>query len=134
MMNHNPAKRGVNVVVSINDNKIGGQKNAVLNRRMSSINITNKINGEWNKSLAGTKAWDLNCAGFIVKDEQNFRALEECFNTGTAVNVKLSDGNISYTGSALITSFPISAPYNQSFSYSITLLGISELEFSKKEE
>lgn len=46
MMNHNPAKRGVNVVVSINDNKIGGQKNAVLNRRMSSINITNKINGE----------------------------------------------------------------------------------------
>lgn len=129
-----PVHRGLDVILSVNNKKLGGQHNAILGRTMSPIKITNKINGEWEKSLSGIKTWNLNCTGLIVKDEEAFEELEECFSAGTAIDVTLSDDKISYTGTALITNFPVSAPYNQSFSYSITLLGISELKFSKKEE
>lgn len=46
MDNLRPLHRGIDVVLSINDKKVGGQNNATLNRTMSPIKITNKINGE----------------------------------------------------------------------------------------
>ncbi len=128
MDNLRPIHRGLDVILSINDKVVGGQHNATLNRTMSPIRVTNKINGEWETSLSGIKSWTLNCTGFIVKDEEAFQELEECFNAGTAVNVKLSDNKKTYTGTALITSFPVSANYSTSFAYTIGLLGISELE------
>ena len=127
MDNLRPLHRGIDVVLSINDKKVGGQNNATLNRTMSPIKITNKINGEWENSLAGVKSWSLNCNGLVVKDEEAFQELEACFNNGIAVTVSLADANKTYIGSALITNFPVSAPYNTNFSYSITLLGINEL-------
>ena len=127
MNNLRPLHRGVDVILSINNKKVGGQTNAVLSRTMSPIKITNKINGEWENSLAGVKSWSLKCAGLIVKDEEAFQELEDCFNNGTAVTASLADADKTYTGSALITNFPVSAPYNTNFSYSITLLGINEL-------
>lgn len=128
MKNLRPVNRGMDIILSINEEIVGGQTHATLNRRMSPINVTNKINGDWETSLSGTKSWDLNCNGFVIKNEEAFQKLEECFNAGTEVQVELSDGNVSYAGAALITSFPVSAPYNSSFSYSISLLGISELK------
>ena len=128
MDNLRPLHRGMDIILSINNKKIGGQSNARLNRTMSPINVTNKINGEWEKSLSGLKTWTLNCTGLVVKDEEAFQELEECSNSGTAVTVQLADENKTYRGTALITNFPIAAPYNTNFSYSITLLGIDELK------
>lgn len=133
MSNLKPIHRGLDVILSLNNKKLGGQHNATLNRTMSPITVTNKINGEWENSLSGIKSWTLNCAGLIIKDEESFQELESCFSAGTPVNVELADDKVSYTGTALITNFPISAPYNQNFSYSLALLGTSELEFQVKE-
>ena len=123
-----PMNRGIDIILSVDNNKLGGQLDATLNRSMTPINITNKINGEWETSLSGTKTWNIYCEGLVVKNEQAFKELENSFNAGTAVDVELTDGNVSYSGRALITDFPVSAPYNTNFSYTITLLGISELE------
>ena len=127
MDNLRPLHRGIDVVLSINGKNVGGQTNATLNRTMSPIKITNKINGEWENSLSGVKSWTLNCTGLVVKDEESFQELEECFNNGTTVTVRLADTHKAYIGNALITNFPVSAPYNTNFSYSIALLGINEL-------
>lgn len=132
MDNLRPLHRGIDVVLSINGKNVGGQNNATLNRTMSPIKITNKINGEWENSLSGVKSWTLNCTGLVVKDEESFQELEDCFNTGTAVTVRLADSSKAYTGSALITNFPVSAPYNTNFSYSISLLGINELTIEQE--
>lgn len=123
-----PMNRGIDIILSVNEAKLGGQINATLNRTMTPINITNKINGNWETSLSGTKTWNVVCNGLVVKDEAAFQQLEDAFNAGTAVDVLLSDDNISYSGRALITNFPVAAPYNTNFTYSITLLGITELE------
>ena len=127
MENLKPIHRGLDVILSVNNKDLGGQHNATLNRIMSPIKVTNKINGEWERSLSGVRAWSLACSGFIIKDEESFQELEECFNAGTAVNVKLGDGTRTYAGTALITSFPVAANYSTSFSYNISLLGIDEL-------
>lgn len=128
MDNLRPIHRGLDVILSINDNIVGGQHNATLNRTMSPIKVTNKINGEWEKSLSGLKSWTLNCTGFIVKDEEAFQELETKFNEGAEINVQLSDGKKTYRGTALITNFPVAANYSTSFAYTLSLLGVSELE------
>lgn len=130
MQNLRPIHRGLDVILSVNNKKLGGQHNAILTRKMSPIKVTNKINGEWEQSLSGVKSWTLTCNGFIIKDEESFQELEECFSAGTPVTVSLNDNKVAYTGTALITNFPVSAPYDEQFSYSIVLLGIDELTFA----
>lgn len=123
-----PANKGVDVVLSINNIPLGGQKNATLNRRMTPINITNKITGEWSTSLSGVRTWSLNCSGIFIKDDEAFHILEDAFNNGTAIHVVLTDDNIKYEGEALITSFPLSTNYSDSCVYSINLIGNGELK------
>lgn len=131
--NLQPLHRGVDVILSINSKIIGGQTNADLTRTMSPIKVTNKINGDWEKSLAGVKSWKLTCKGFIVKDELSFQELENSFNSGLEVSLSLNDGVKTYTGNALITNFPVAAPYDDNFSYDITFLGVSELTINEQE-
>lgn len=119
--------KAVNAILSIDGKPLGGQKNCTLNRTMKPIDITNKINGDWNTSLAGLKGWSINCTGMFIKDEESFDILEKAFYNGTAVDVKITDDNRTYAGSALITNFPINLNYNDTFIYNITLLGTGEL-------
>ena len=122
-----PANKGVDAILFLEDKALAGQKNASLTRRMSPINITNKITGEWSDSLSGVKSWSVTCSGVFIKDEESFNILENAFNEGTSITVKLSDGNRSYQGKALITSFPMTANYNDTFTYNIGLTGVGEL-------
>ena len=56
MENLKPIHRGLDVILSVNNKDLGGQHNATLNRIMSPIKVTNKINGEWERSLSGVRA------------------------------------------------------------------------------
>lgn len=127
-MNKERPNRGIDAIVYINDKPVGGQKNCVLNRMMTPINITNKITGEWSDSIAGLKSWNLTCQGMFIKDEESFDQLEQAFYNGEKVKVKMSDNNRSYEGEALIVNFPITATYNDTFAYSITFTGAGELK------
>ena len=123
-----PANKGVDAILYLGDKPLAGQKNATLTRRMSPINITNKITGEWENSISGTKSWSVTCSGMFIKDEESFDILENSFNSGSPIVIKLTDNNRNYEGKALITSFPLSANYNDAFTYNLTLTGIGELK------
>lgn len=127
-MNKERPNRGIDAIVYIDDKPVGGQKNCILNRMMTPINITNKITGEWSDSIAGLKSWNLTCQGMFIKDEESFDQLEQAFYDGEKVKVKMSDNNRSYEGEALIVNFPITATYNDTFAYSITFTGAGELK------
>ena len=124
-----PANKGVDAVVYFNNTPLAGQKNATINRRMNPINVTNKINGDWSTSLAGTKSWTLICDGMFIKDKESFDTLESVFSNGLSVNVEISDGDRKYTGRALVTSFPVAIKYNDTYAYNITLTGTGELVY-----
>ena len=126
-MTHKPTNRGVDVILCLDGEILGGQQSATLSRSVTSIDITNQINGEWQENIAGLKYWSLSCSGIYVKNIQAFDALENAFRNGTKILLELSDGKKQYQGSAIITNFPISVTYNSNFTYSLTLLGVGEL-------
>ena len=128
MITMKPMHRGIKAILYINGEVLGGQQNATLNRNMTPIDITNKINDEWRNSLSGVKQWSLICSGMLVKNSHTFDLLEQAFNNGDKITVKLSDELATYEGEALITNFPVSALYNENFVYNITLRGIGELK------
>lgn len=123
-----PTNQGVDAILSIDGVILGGQKTAILNRTMSPINITNQINNDWQKNIAGTRAWSLTCGGMFIKGQEAFDALEKAFYDGKEVTVTLTDNDRTYTGQAIITSFPVTANYNDAFMYSLIFLGTGPLE------
>lgn len=123
-----PTNQGVDAILSIDGVVLGGQKTAILNRTMSPINITNQINNDWQRNIAGTRAWSLTCGGMFIKGQEAFDALEKAFYDGKEVTVTLTDNDRTYTGQAIITSFPVTANYNDAFMYSLIFLGTGPLE------
>lgn len=122
-----PTHNGVNAVLFVNNVAVAGQTNCTLNRTMKPITITNKINGTWEESLSGIRNWSLNCTGMFIKNKEAFDQLQQAFYNGDAITAKITDGDREYTGTGLITRFPVSAAYNDAYVYNITILGTGAL-------
>ena len=122
------AKRGLDIRISIGENFLAGQRGATLNRSAETIDITNKVSAGWKESITSVKEWSVDCDGVFVADDVALKALETAFNANTVVDVKISDGTWGYKGKAIITDFPIDAPYDDAATYSLTLQGTGELQ------
>ena len=118
---------GIDVVLKINDKPVAGQLNASLNRSMSPIDITNRINGDWKESLSGIHTWRVKCGGLYVVNAEGLQALEDAFLNNDEIDVSICFAHKNYFGRALITDFPVSSKYNVQFKYDVTLLGTGEL-------
>lgn len=123
----NKVQSGIDVVLFVNDAPVAGQQNASLNRSMTSINITNQIDANWQESIGGIKSWNISCDGMYVKNSKGFMALEEAFMNNTEIKVQIVLNNQKYEGQGLIINFPMSAMYNSQFKYTIKILGTGEL-------
>ena len=120
-------QRSIDVVLMVNDIPVAGQQNASLTRSMTPIDITNKIDDFWKKSLSGTKTWKVSCSGMYVKDAESYRALENAFMNNEELTVRVMMDNHSYVGQALIISLPLNAVFNTQFKYTLQMLGTGEL-------
>lgn len=123
--------RGMDVLVSIKSGLeyvvVGGQRGATLNRSSEAIDVTNKVNGGWKENVAGFKEWSVDCDGLYVVDDAGYAALEAAFNTSDEVELKIASGSLVYVGKAIITDFPIEAPYDDIATYSISFTGTGAL-------
>lgn len=126
--------KGLDVLVSVETGvpgtftTVGGQRGATLNRSAETIDVTNKVGDGWKESVTGFKEWSMDCDGLYVVDDAAFTALETAFLAGTAVNIKISNGSdINYSGEAVITDFPIEAPYDDVATYSVSFTGTGAL-------
>ena len=118
---------GIDVVLKINNKPVAGQLNATLNRSMTPINITNKINGNWEENLGGLHSWKIRCDGLYVINAEGLQALEDAFMNNEEIDVSIAFNGKNYFGQALITDYPVSAQYNAQFKYDVSLLGTGEL-------
>lgn len=123
----NNVQSSVNIAILVDNKLIGGQLGASLSRSASAIDITNKINGEWQNNLLGVKTWHITCNGLYIKDATGFSALEDAFMNNNSIKVQMTIGDTKWIGNALVIDFPLSAVYNQQFKYSVKLLGDGEL-------
>lgn len=127
--------KGVDFVIKIEDssvpgtyNILGGQRGATLNRSSETIDITTKSSSGWRENEASIREWSIEADGLLIEDDTAYTELENCYMNGTKVLVELvtAAGN-TYEGEALITDFPIEAPYDDAATYSVTLQGTGPL-------
>lgn len=120
--------RSVDITLYIDGLPLGGQQSANLSRQSRLIDITNKINSEWEEVLGGTKSWSVVCSGIYVINDEALALLEDAFMNNKAITVSLNTGFQRLQGQALITDFPLSAVFDKEFKYTLNLLGTGPLE------
>lgn len=120
--------KGVDFIVKVGTNVLGGQRGATLNRTADTIDTTTKASNEWRESEASIKEWGIDADGLLVEDDVAYLALEAAYMAGTKVNIELETaaGN-KYSGQAIITDFPVEAPYDDAATYSVSFMGTGPL-------
>lgn len=127
----NNTQKGIDIVLKIGEQTLAGQLGARLTQSASPIDITNKITGEWKEYLGGLKSWQVDCNGLYVKNKDTYSQLQEAFRTNTNIDVEIILDQHRYIGQALLTEFPLTAMYNDTYKYSARLLGDGELAISE---
>jgi len=123
-----PKVKGVDVVIKIGTDLLGGQRSATLNRAGETIDVTTKDSNGWKESEPGLKEWSIDCDGLFVESDTAYEALETAFLNGDKVSVELGmPSGLKYSGQAIITDFPLEAPYDDNVSYSVAFAGDGEL-------
>lgn len=110
---------------------ISGQQGLTINRSADQIEITSKdTQGGWKSYLAGMKEWSIDNDGLYVSNDQSHRILSQAFENSDPVCIKVVDGKRKagmFGGLAVVTDYPIEAPYDDAVTYSITLSGMGPL-------
>ena len=123
-----PKVKGVDVVIKIGTDLLAGQRSATLNRAGETIDVTTKDSNGWKESEPGLKEWSIDCDGLFVESDTAYEALETAFINGDKVSVELGmPSGLKYSGQAIITDFPLEAPYDDNVSYSVAFAGDGEL-------
>ena len=106
---------------------ISGQQGLTINRSAETIEVNSKsTEGGWKDSLAGMKEWSIDNDGLWVASDDAHKALATAFKNGDPVCVKVINKKTNkglFGGLAVITDYPIEAPYDDAVTYSITLQG-----------
>lgn len=119
--------KGLNVLLKVGGKAVAAQSNAQLARNTKAVDVSNKIDLKWDDFLPGSKNWSIVCTGAWVVNDEALTALENSYMNNEKVEVRLDNGIFTYSGNAIITSFPIGAMYNQDVTYSINLQGCGPL-------
>lgn len=110
---------------------VSGQQGLTINRSADSIEITSKdTEGSWKSKLAGMKEWSIDNDGIYVVESESHKALTEAFNESEPVCIKVYNNKAKkgmLGGLAIITDYPIEAPYDDAVTYSLTLEGMGAL-------
>ena len=127
-------KTGVDVLISVVDETdeeqvIGGQRGATLNREVNTIDATHKQVAGWGYNIAGQGSWSIDTDGVLLEDDASLTLLEDAFENKEAVTVQWTNpSGQSYRGEAIITSYPVEAPMDDVMTYSMSFQGQGKYE------
>ncbi|GIO27726.1 phage major tail protein, TP901-1 family [Ornithinibacillus bavariensis] len=110
---------------------IAGQQGLTINRDKDTIEVTSKdTEGGWKEFLGGTKEWSIDNDGVYVRNHDSHKQLLALYEGDDAVLIKVTNQKAKtdmFGGLAILTSYPIEAPYDDAVTYSITLQGTGAL-------
>ena len=122
------AIKGLDVLIKVGSQVVGGQRNASLEMSAETIDTTVKTTGGWAAKIPGIKSWTSSCDGVYFVDDAGLEAAQTAFMNGTAVSLELSNSNgLSYSGQAVITSMSVEAGQEDIVSYTISFEGTGAL-------
>lgn len=124
--------RGIDFLVFINTGddvtpawtKVAGQRGGTFNMESDTIDLASKDNFGWAYEDYGTASWSIETDGVFVEGDESHQAIIDAFLAKEAVLARWQfPSGKRYEGSAIITEFPIEAPYDDVATYSFTLQG-----------
>jgi TP901-1 family phage major tail protein len=133
----NKAIAGKDILLSIWDTTgstllaVAGQQGLTINRDKDTIEVTSKdTQGGWKENVVGFKEWSIDNDGVYVRDHGSHQLLKAIFDGDDPVLIKVTNQKAKtemFAGLALLTSYPIEAPYDDAVTYSISLQGTGAL-------
>lgn len=110
---------------------VAGQQGLTINRSKDSIEVTSKdTKGGWKSKVGGMKEWSIENDGLYVGEDESHRALNKAFHDDEMVCLKVinqKEKTSMFGGLAIVTDYPIEAPFDDAVTYSISLEGVGEL-------
>ena len=122
------AIKGLDVLIKVGSQVVGGQRNASLEMSAETIDTTVKTTGGWAAKIPGIKSWTSSCDGVYFVDDAGLEAAQTAFMNGTAVSLEFSNSSgLTYSGQAVITSMSVEAGQEDIVSYTISFEGTGAL-------
>ena len=117
--------RGLDVLVYVGENAVGGQKGCTLTMEAETIDVSNKNDFGWSSTIGGAKSWSVSCDGQFIAADAGQKALITAFVNGTDVQVEMknSDNSIYFSGTAAITSLEVDAQFDDVATITMELQG-----------
>ena len=110
---------------------ISGQQGLTINRSADSIEITSKDTaGGWKSKIAGMKEWSIDNDGLYVPGDESHTLLSAAFENSEPICLKVINGKTKvgmFGGLAVITDYPLEAPFDDAMTYSLSLEGMGAL-------
>lgn len=125
--------KGLDILVYVGEQAIGGQQNCSLSMEADTIDVSNKSDLGWSSFIAGAKSWSVSCDGQFITDDAGQKALMKAFVAGTNVKVEMknADDSVYFAGEAAITSVELEAAFDDVCTMSLELQGLGELAVEK---
>jgi len=142
MANLTTALNGTDIKVYDSSNiLVAYAQSGTLNVNMSTRSITNKESSGWDENMEGVRNWDISVDGAYAWTDTGGTALtngaDDLLNsyilTRASFTIKFGNtdttdvGNTYYEGTAWLTSFSVSAPNEDTATYSLSFTGTGEL-------
>lgn len=122
------AIKGLDVLIKVGSQVVGGQRNASLEMSAETIDTTVKSTGGWAAKIPGMKSWTSSCDGVYFLDDAGLSAAQTAFMSGTPVQLVFSNTDgLAYSGQAVITSMSVEAGQEDVVSYTISFEGTGAL-------
>ena len=122
------AIKGLDVLIKVGTQVVGGQRTATLEMSAETIDTTVKSTGGWAAKIPGMKSWTSSCDGVYFLDDAGLEAAQTAFMNGTAVQLDFSNSaGLAYSGQAVITSMSVEAGQEDIVSYTISFEGTGAL-------
>ena len=124
--------RGIDFLIYINTGtsgspaytKVAGQRGGTFNLSSDEIDLSSKDNYGFSDRDYGTQEWSIDGDGVFIEGDTSHDAIIDAFLAREALLVRWTfPSGKSYEGRAIITEFPIEAPYDDVATYSLTLAG-----------
>lgn len=110
---------------------VAGQQGLTINRDKDTIEVTSKDTvGGWKENIVGMKGWSIDNDGVYVRDHASHKLLKDIFEGDDPILIKVTNQKAKtemFGGLALLTNYPIEAPYDDAVTYSISLTGTGAL-------
>jgi|SRR5690625_2510743 len=106
---------------------VAGQQGLTINRSKDTFEVNAKTSGGgWKSYLGGLKEWSIDNDGLYVGNHASHKALTKAFNDDDFVCIKVINQKTKeslFGGIAIVSDYPIEAPYDDAVTYSVELMG-----------